>query len=402
MQEHAQTLEKIYEEVRRRPVERRDNGTTVPVDRRLQHFQRQLLTRDQDIRTLTVDLQQHRDSLADHKALVTQHRETVQQQDEALQTLRTQLAQHSEALQQKEKALQTLQSQLNDQRRRTAHLERQLQEEGQRTQALQDALHRVYGSRGWRLLSRFYFVRERVVAPPGTWRGQLYDQLKKVGAVYAISGWRGVWAAVQQSSQQALTRQGGVDPYRAWLAAHALTQEQLQQQRKEVAGLSFQPTISIVMPVYNTDEAWLRRAIESIRNQVYPHWELCVCDDGSSQAQVADLLTAFAQDDTRIHVHYNEKNTGIAGASNQALALATGEFVGLLDHDDELSPDALFEVVRYLNAHPETDLVYSDEDKIGPQGQRIQPFFKPDWSPDMLLSFMYTCHFFCLPSGMPP
>ncbi len=398
MQEHVQTLEKIYEEVHHRSVEGRDTRPAVPAGRRLQHLQHQLLTREQDIHTLTVDLQQHRDVLADHKALVAQHRETVHQQDEALQELRTQRAQQSKALQQKEKALQTRQPELPKQHRGTVHLERQLQEEGQRTQALTDALHRIYGSRGWRLLARFYFVRERFVAPPGTRRGRLYDRLKKVGAVYATGGWRGVWAAIRRSFQKDPTRpgvvdSGGGDPYRAWLAAHVLTQEQLQQQREEVADLSFQPTISIVMPVYNTDETWLRRAVASVRNQVYPRWELCVCDDGSSQARVGELLTEFAQDDPRIHINTNERNMGIAGASNQALALATGEFVGLLDHDDELSPDALFEVVRYLNAHPDTDLVYSDEDKIDPQGQRMQPFFKPDWSPDMLLSFMYTCHF---------
>ncbi len=377
MEKHVQTLEKIYEEVRHGPVERRDKRTAVPAGRRLQHLQHQLFTRDQDIRTLTVDLQQHRDALVDQKALVTQQRETVRQQDEVLQTL---------------------QPQLTEQHRRTVQLERQLQEEGQRTLALTDALHRIYGSRGWRMLARLYYVRERMMAPPGTWRGRLYDRLKKVGVVYETTGWRGVWAAMRLSTRKDLTRPGGVDPevidpYRAWLVTHVLTQEQLQQQREEVVGLSFQPTISIVMPVYNTDETWLRRAIASVRNQVYPHWELCVCDDGSSQDRVGELLTEFAQDDPRIHVHTNGKNMGIARASNQALALATGEFVGLLDHDDELSLDALFEVVGYLNAHPDTDLVYSDEDKIGPQGQRMQPFFKPDWSPDMLLSFMYTCHF---------
>ena len=356
---------------------------------------------------MTVDLEQHREALANHKALVTQ-------------------------------------------------LEHQRQEEGQRTQALEDALHRIYGSMGWRVLSRFYFVRERLVAPPGTRRGRLYHKLKRAGEIYALGGWRAVFTKLREYTKRLLIygsmgqrvlsrfyfvrgrlmappgirwgrlyhklkRVGEIYASGGWRAVftklreytkrpltpsrplalpldphqveHTVTPEQLHQQRIEMTTFSFQPTVSILMPVYNTHEPWLRRAVTSVQNQVYPHWELCICDDGSSKAVIHDLLNEFAQHDPRIHVSFSPTNEGIAAASNHALQLATGEFVGLLDHDDELSPHALFEVVKYLNAHPDTDLVYSDEDKIDPHGQRVQPFFKPDWCPDMLLSFMYTCHF---------
>jgi len=183
------------------------------------------------------------------------------------------------------------------------------------------------------------------------------------------------------------------DPYQLWLAQHALTPERIRQLREEVQTLAYQPKISIVMPVYNTEEVWLRKAIESVSNQIYPNWELCLCDDSSTEPHIREVLEDFRQQESRIRVHFSAQNEGISAASNYALDLATGEFVGLLDHDDELSVDALFEVARFLNANPEADLVYTDEDKIEPQGQRFQPFFKPDWSPDMLLSFMYTCHF---------
>ena len=374
-------------------------------DTALETLRSHLHTRDQDIHTLTVDLEQHREALANHKALVTQlehqqdtaleqHRAVVQQQDTALETLRSHLHTRDQDIHTLTVDLEQHREALADHKALVTQLEHQRQEEGQRTQALEDALHRIYGSMGWRVLSRFYFVRERLVAPPGTRRGRLYHKLKRVGEIYASGGWRAVFTKLREYTKRPLTPPRPLapplDPYQV---EHTVTPEQLHQQRIEMTTFSFQPTVSILMPVYNTHEPWLRRAVTSVQNQVYPHWELCICDDGSSQTVIHDLLNEFAQHDPRIHVSFSPTNEGIAAASNHALQLATGEFVGLLDHDDELSPHALFEVVKYLNAHPDTDLVYSDEDKIDPHGQRVQPFFKPDWCPDMLLSFMYTCHF---------
>jgi len=146
------------------------------------------------------------------------------------------------------------------------------------------------------------------------------------------------------------------------------------------------------MPVYNTPLRWLRKAVDSVQRQLYKNWELCMVDDASGNKSVKKILTQYSQNDHRIIVKYLDRNRGIAGASGEALAMAQGEFVALLDHDDELSTDALFEVVRLLNQHPDADMIYSDEDKIGQSGKRCEPFFKPDWSPDMLLSCMYTGH----------
>jgi GT2 family glycosyltransferase len=126
--------------------------------------------------------------------------------------------------------------------------------------------------------------------------------------------------------------------------------------------------------------------------QSYDHWQFCICDDGSTAPHVRQLLEQSAKQDSRIRVAYSEKNEGISAASNRALSLAEGEFIGLLDHDDELAEDALFYVAESLNARPEADLIYSDEDKIDASGRRYEPFFKPDWSPDLLLSENYICH----------
>lgn len=162
---------------------------------------------------------------------------------------------------------------------------------------------------------------------------------------------------------------------------------------KEIAGFAYGPKVSIVMPTYNSSIELLDLAIESMRRQFYQNWELCICDDASPRAEVRDRLKHWSEREPRIKTVFLEKNEGIGGASNNALKLATGEFVGLLDHDDELTPDALFEVVKLLQENRDADIIYSDEDKLTPVGKRIQPFFKPDWSPEFMLCVMYTCHF---------
>ncbi|MDB6170222.1 MAG: glycosyl transferase family 2, partial [Verrucomicrobia bacterium] len=152
------------------------------------------------------------------------------------------------------------------------------------------------------------------------------------------------------------------------------------------------PLVSILMPVYNTPEQWLAKAIGSVRAQLYPHWELCVADDASTEPHVRRVLEDFAQRDARIKVIFREENGHISAASNSALDLATGTFVALLDHDDELAPRALADVVLALARRPALEFIYSDEDKIDEQGRRFDPYFKPDWNPDLLLGQNYTCH----------
>ncbi len=162
----------------------------------------------------------------------------------------------------------------------------------------------------------------------------------------------------------------------------------------ELATFAYRPQISILTPVYNVDPRWLDKCINSVLAQVYGNWELCLHDDASDNPATHRCLQAWAQhSDPRIKVSWGERRRHISGASNRALSLAAGEFIGLLDHDDELSPLALCEVVKLLNRHPEADFIYSDEDKLTMAGARRAPFFKPDWSPDLFFSLMYTCHF---------
>jgi O-antigen biosynthesis protein len=143
---------------------------------------------------------------------------------------------------------------------------------------------------------------------------------------------------------------------------------------------------SIVLPVYNTPEHWLKRCIESVIAQTYPNWELCIADDASTLAHIKKVLEQFAEKDSRIKLAYRKKNGHISAASNTALEMATGNFVVLLDHDDEIPDHALYEVAKAIQANPGLKVIYSDEDKIDSNGQRYDPYFKPDWNYDLFLS----------------
>ncbi len=151
------------------------------------------------------------------------------------------------------------------------------------------------------------------------------------------------------------------------------------------------PRFSVLVPVYNTQPQWLKATVESVQAQFYPHWQLCLVDDASTKRATIKMLEAFADDD-RIHVQRRTSNGGIVAATNDALSLADGDFIALLDHDDLLEPDALLQCARAI-VLTGADLVYSDEDKVSEDGQRhYEPHHKPAWSPDLLLAQNYISH----------
>ncbi len=180
--------------------------------------------------------------------------------------------------------------------------------------------------------------------------------------------------------------------YSLWVADNFPREADLKKMAETVEIFSYKPLISIIMPVYNTPTYFLREAIDSVLNQVYPYWEFCIADDASTLPHVREILEEYVAKDSRIKVIYRNENGHISKSSNSALELATGEFISLLDHDDTLTPDALYEVVLLLNRYPDADMIYSDEDKLSPDEQLISPFFKPEWSPESFFSRMYTCH----------
>ncbi len=150
--------------------------------------------------------------------------------------------------------------------------------------------------------------------------------------------------------------------------------------------------ISIIMPVYNPDLDWLKEAVESVRQQLYPHWQLCIADDCSSDPKVRSVLQNMQNNDSRINVVFRETRGHIAEASNSAVSLAGGTFLALMGQDDLLSEDALFHIARIIDVHPDAALIYSDEDKFDASGARFDPHFKSDWNPDLFLSFNMIKH----------
>ena len=184
------------------------------------------------------------------------------------------------------------------------------------------------------------------------------------------------------------------DDYERWLESNFPDFIEIARLRKEQAGFAYQPLISVIVPTYNTDIQFLRDCIDSVLGQVYENWELCIVDDASPNQEVRDAIEAYAKQDKRIKYKFLTKNQHIAGATNEAVALASGEFISLFDHDDLLWPNALFEVVKALNSDKTIDFLYTDEDKITEDRfEHLGPFFKPDWNPDFLHSVNYITHF---------
>ena len=162
--------------------------------------------------------------------------------------------------------------------------------------------------------------------------------------------------------------------------------------RRGIRNLRNHPLISVLLPVYNPNLGLLRQAIDSIKTQVYPHWQLCIADDASADPEVRPFLDAEQATDTRIKVVFRERNGHIAACSSSALALATGAWCGLLDQDDALTPHALAEVAFEINAHPNAGLIYSDEDKIDSGWRSVVSVFQTDWNPELFLAQNYVNH----------
>ncbi|WP_020654757.1 glycosyltransferase family 2 protein [Massilia niastensis] len=182
-------------------------------------------------------------------------------------------------------------------------------------------------------------------------------------------------------------------PYEDWIAHRERSRVPGRAaQHAAISGWTWTPTLSVVVPTYDTDAAMLRACLDSVLAQGYPHWELCIADDASTKPHVREILTEYMRRDTRIKVDFRTSNGHIVEASNSALALASGEFVALLDHDDVLPSHALFTVAQALQDRPTAQLLYSDEDKLDKEGRRCSPYFKPDFAPDLLYSQNYFSH----------
>lgn len=183
------------------------------------------------------------------------------------------------------------------------------------------------------------------------------------------------------------------DDYIEWFDKNKVTEEQLDRQRKISKDFKYRPLISILLPTYNTNPTYLRSCIDSVLSQSYDNWELCISDDNSTSEQTKGVIKEYVEKYGNIIVTFRKENGHISKSSNTALSMAKGDYISLLDHDDILPPNALFEVVDTINKNPKVDLIYTDEDKIDCEGNHIEPFFKPDWSPDFMNSCNMITHF---------
>lgn len=226
--------------------------------------------------------------------------------------------------------------------------------------------------------------------PPGTLRRRLLSTLRRAASRLRRRGAAG--SQVGSDGQVESAAPETPQAYAWWIDRYEPSAEELEAQRETARALPYRPLISVVVPTWNTSPELLRLTLESVRPQTYDRWELCVAD-GASGPEVRQVLDELAGSDSRIRVGYLESNEGISGNTNEALAMASGEFVAFLDHTDTLAPFALYEIVESLNRDASADLIYSDWDLISEDGTaRFNPFFTPEWSPELILSANFAVH----------
>ncbi|WP_318495625.1 glycosyltransferase [Photobacterium leiognathi] len=256
---------------------------------------------------------------------------------------------------------------------------------------LQSSIDAMRNSTSWKLTAPVRSLKPVLGTPVRTikrcinfvnYQGGIKNTFKKSLFVYKHEGIKGIKNRISTKKYNSL------DQYSQWLDKYGqLTVEQSLSIVENIKGLKHKPKISILMPVYNTPINYLQEAIESVRNQLYPHWELCIADDVSPNPEVCQLIRKYARKDSRIKLVERKENGHISEATNSALKIASGEFVALMDHDDVLPNDALYWVAEAIITNPDAALIFSDEDKITADGQtRYDPYFKSDWNPELFLS----------------
>lgn len=340
---------------------------------RLSQFEQKASEREQKLRIL----EEERNKLA---AEVVQKTNTINEQEERLHTvedernrLASEIAQKTNTINEQEAILRKLGSE---------HL------------ALVTRLDEITHSLGYKFM-RFYASRIDRLLPERTGRGELKKILVTSARIATEQGLSSLLGLAREKIQERQFRVVGpptadVD-YALWMAKNEIIDEDLRAQRRKAGQLRLRPLISVVTPVWNPPPDFLADTIESVISQTYENWELCVVDGGSNQ-EVKKVLRNFADQDQRIRVQFLDRNLGISQNSNKAIESARGEFIALLDHDDQLAPCALFEIVNHINQEPDVDFIYSDKDSMTTEGKRFNPLFKPDWSPDTMLSANYVTH----------
>jgi GT2 family glycosyltransferase len=241
-------------------------------------------------------------------------------------------------------------------------------------------------------LKRLLTERERQIEDlllSTSWR--VTALLRNFGDWLRKKQWIGPRSFASRRRRESFAIDGG--EYQHWLRSYSLVDAAMRARLAAGVGrLAARPLISVIMPSYNVDPKYMRAAIDSVRRQIYPFWELCISDDASTLAGVRALLEDCAAQDDRIRVTFRASNGHISANSNSALALARGDYVALMDADDVLPEDALFWVAHEIALNPDVDLIFTDEDKIDDAGRRFDPYFKATWNPALMLAQNAFCH----------
>ena len=256
------------------------------------------------------------------------------------------------------------------------------------------------------IIATFYRIRDRFL-PIGTRRRKVAKFFFRLPSMftgtnireslryYKAHGFKSLLVKVREKINEnmpvVLNSMEYKNQYYLWIEKNEPKYDDLKKQRE--TRFSYEPKISIIVPTFNTPEQFLKDMLDSVLNQTYSNWELCIADGGSKEGLVRKILKDYSKKDERIRCKFLTENKGIAGNLNEALALADGDFIAFLDHDDTLAPFALYEVLMAINENPDADFIYSDEDKITEDSEeRSDPHFKPGWAPDTMLCYNYICH----------
>jgi GT2 family glycosyltransferase len=234
--------------------------------------------------------------------------------------------------------------------------------------------------------------------PINSWNGGNRSSYRVFKFIFSARGQKKLWNLAWRIFAFIVKKITGINlinsnVYKKWAKRNLPNERQVQDYKRREKQFSYRPKISIVLPVYNPPEHFFKDAIQSVINQAYSNWELCIADDLSTNVNVREIIKSYAEKDDRIKYIFRTENGHISASSNSGIEIATGDYIGLLDHDDLLTADALYQNVLALNNDRELDFIYSDEDKINELGVHCDGHFKPDWCPDNFLGRNYICHF---------
>ncbi|MGD9171432.1 MAG: glycosyltransferase, partial [Candidatus Thiodiazotropha sp.] len=347
-------------------------------------------------RVLHEELHNFRLSSAQQEAMIKERDRLLQEQHERVTGLQRDYAASSAALADVQKAYEETKLKYDELnclslREREAcdeleHVNQRLRERVDRLQHTKRRLDDVLNSKGWRgymaLTWPLRFFRSNKPA--------LKQWFKNPSLFYA---WLGSFARPGRAELSLSSEKTGGDSYARWIEEVESKSQPGEKLIRAFNERNDKPLISIVMPVYNVEEQWLRASIDSVLGQSYDNWELCIADDASTKPHIKQVLEEYLFRYKRIKVAYRDENGHISAATNTALSMASGDFVGFMDHDDMLAPNALYHVASKIYLNPDISLIYSDEDKIDEDGVRFDHYFKPDFNPDLMRSHNMICHF---------